>query len=176
MQGWGGDALLDSYHTERHPVGRRVLRASHALLTAVTTGSPAVRALRTSAAAVAHRLGGVERRVSRGISGIGIAYRAPWGSHPLVGRRVPDLRLAGEPSRLYEALRQGSFVLVGREVAAIAAPWSARLVTASPEAGLRPTLLVRPDGYAAWAANEPAPQEVREALRRWLGEPAPPTG
>ncbi|MFF0041643.1 FAD-dependent monooxygenase [Streptomyces mirabilis] len=137
VHGWAGDALLDTYHTERHPVGRRVLHVSHA----------------------------------RGISGIAITYPAPCGSHPLTGRRVPDLRLAGEPARLYEALRQGTFVLVGREAAAVASPWAGRVKTAAPATGLRPTLLVRPDGYTAWAAEDPDPAEVRRALTRWLGEP-----
>ncbi|MGW5253530.1 FAD-dependent monooxygenase [Streptomyces sp. NPDC004012] len=170
LHGWAGDSLLDSYHTERHPVGRMVLRVSHVLLTAVITGSPVIRALRASLAAVVHQLGVVEARASRGISGIGIAYRAPLRSHPLTGRRVPDLRLAGAPARLYEALRGGKFVLVGREVAAVAAPWAGRVVTASPASSLRQTLLVRPDGYAAWAAEDPDPDEVRNALTRWLGE------
>lgn len=170
VHGWAGDVLLDSYHTERHPVARRVLHVSHALLTAVITGSPAVRALRVSLAAIAHQLRVVEPRASRSISGISITYPAPWDSHPLAGRRVPDLRLAGEPARLYEALRRGTFVLVGRDIAAVAAPWSERVVTASPAAGLHSTLLVRPDGYAAWAAEDPDPDEVRQTLTRWLGE------
>jgi 2-polyprenyl-6-methoxyphenol hydroxylase-like FAD-dependent oxidoreductase len=170
LHGWADDALLDSYHAERHPVGRMVLRVSHALLTAVIAPSSLVRAFRASVAAVAHQLGVVEARASRGISGIGIAYRAPWGSHPLTGHRVPDLRLAGEPARLYEALRQGKFVLVGHKVAAVAAPWAGRVVAASPAGGLRPTLLIRPDGYAAWVAEDPSPDEVRKALTRWLGE------
>ncbi|MFI9600561.1 FAD-dependent monooxygenase [Streptomyces sp. NPDC052043] len=170
VHGWASDALLDSYDTERHPVGRRVLRVSHALLTAIITESPVVRALRGSLATVAHRLGVPEARAARGISGLAITYRAPWGSHPLTGRRVPDLRLAGQPSRLYEALREGKFVLVGQDLAAVAAPWAGRVVTVSPASGLRSTLLVRPDGYAAWAAEEPDPDELRKALTRWLGE------
>ncbi|MER7686603.1 FAD-dependent monooxygenase [Streptomyces sp. NPDC097610] len=170
LHGWAGDGLLDSYQSERHPVGRMVLRVSHALLTAVIARSAAVRTLRVWVAAVAHQLRVVEAHAARGISGISINYRAPRGSHPLAGRRVPDLRLAGEPSRLYEALRQGKFVLVGHDIAAIAAPWAGRVVTASPAAGLHPTLLVRPDGYAAWAAEDPNPDEVRKALTRWLGE------
>ncbi|MFG2848614.1 FAD-dependent monooxygenase [Kitasatospora sp. NPDC048296] len=166
LHGWAGDALLDSYHAERHPVGRMVLRVSHALLTAVTARSPVVRAARRSVPAIAQlRVG--KARAARGISGIGIAYRSPRGSHPLTGRRVPDLRLAGEPARLYEALRQGTFVLVGRDVADIAAPWAGRVVTAAPASGLHSTLLVRPDGYAAWAAEDPDPDEVRRALTRW---------
>ncbi|MFG2956235.1 FAD-dependent monooxygenase [Streptomyces sp. NPDC048291] len=169
LKGWAGDALLDSYHAERHPVGRMVLHVSHALLSAVTTGSALVRALRAALATVVHGLVVVEAQAARGISGIGIAYRAPSGSHPLAGRRIPDLRLSEKPARLYEALREGKFVLVGRDVAAVAAPWAERVVTAYPAAGLRPTVLVRPDGYAAWAAEDPDPEDVRRALTRWLG-------
>src|SRR5882757_3637479 len=32
VRGWGDDALLDSYHSERHPVGRAVLRSSGAII------------------------------------------------------------------------------------------------------------------------------------------------
>ncbi|WP_237105001.1 FAD-dependent monooxygenase [Nonomuraea sp. MG754425] len=170
LHGRAGDDLLDSYDAERRPVGRMVVRVSHALLTAVIVRSPLVRALRLIVAAVAHRLRVVEAGAARGISGIGIAYRAPRGAHPLTGRRAPDLRLAGEPARLYEALREGTFVLVGREVATIAAPWAGQVVAASPAAGQRPTLLIRPDGYVAWAAQDPAPDEIRQALTHWLGE------
>ncbi|MFJ8274220.1 hypothetical protein ACIQ8G_28740 [Streptomyces sp. NPDC094154] len=104
-----------------------------------------------------------------GISGIRITYRAPRGSHPLVGRRVSDLRLADTPARHYEALREGKFVLVGRDVAAAATPWAGRVATVSPATSLRPTLLDRPDGYAAWAAEDSGPDEVCQALTQWLG-------
>ncbi|MGW1678205.1 FAD-dependent monooxygenase [Saccharopolyspora sp. NPDC002376] len=173
VQGWADDPLLDSYHVERHPVGRMVLQVSHALLTAVITRSLLVRTLRAAVAAVAHQLGVVEAHAARSISGIGIAYRAPWCSHPLAGRRVPDLRLAGEPARLYEALRQRKFVLVGRDAAVVAEPWTDRVVATSPAGDLRFTLLVRPDGYAAWAAESPSVDEVRQILKLWLGEPGP---
>lgn len=74
--GWSGDALLDSYQAERHPVGRMVLSVSHALLTAVTTGSPLVRALRAALATAVHQLV-VAARASRGICSIGMAYLHP---------------------------------------------------------------------------------------------------
>ena len=32
VHGWGGEELLDSYHAERHPVGRQVLRSSGLLV------------------------------------------------------------------------------------------------------------------------------------------------
>jgi hypothetical protein len=50
------------------------------------------------------------------------------------------------------------------------------VVTAAPEnphGKLRETvLLVRPDGYAAWAAVDPSRAEIRAALTRALGRPA----
>lgn len=64
VQGWAGNVLLDSYHTERHPVGHMVLRVSHALLTAVITGSPVVRALRGALTTVAHQLHVVDAHAS----------------------------------------------------------------------------------------------------------------
>ncbi|GII94164.1 FAD-dependent oxidoreductase [Sinosporangium siamense] len=170
LRGWADDKLLDSYHAERYPVGRMVVRVSHALLTAAITRSRLVRTLRNWVGAAAHRLGVVEAAAARGISGIGIAYYAPRRAHPLTGHRVPDLRLAGESARLYEALREGMFVLVGRDVAELAAPWAGRVMTASPATDLEFTVLVRPDGYAAWVAQDPSPAAVRKSLTRWLGK------
>jgi hypothetical protein len=106
------------------------------------------------------------------VSGIGIEYRAPRGAHSLVGKRVPDVALAGgegEPSRVYEALRSGRFVLVtgdGRP-----AGWSDRLDVVAPADPAATTMLVRPDGYVAWAADAPDPSGRDAALHRWLGAP-----
>ncbi len=44
---------------------------------------------------------------------------------------------------------------------------------ADPHGKLRDTvLLVRPDGYAAWAAVDPSRGELRAALAQWLGSPS----
>ena len=62
----------------------------------------------------------------------------------------------------------------------VATDWADRVdvVTATPhavseESGLADTdaVLVRPDGYVAWAA--PGGGDVRTALRRWFGAPLP---
>ncbi|MEV7783025.1 FAD-dependent monooxygenase [Kitasatospora sp. NPDC088351] len=185
VRGWATDALLDTYQTERHPVGKAVLRSSGALIRLALAQSAPTRALRGALAAVAEHLDLVTERGARTVSGIGIHYAAPKDAHPLVGRRVPDLRLTGlrqaregepaPPERLAEALRAGRFVLVSNDELSAADPWADRLVTAAPadpHGKLRDTvLLIRPDGYAAWAAVDPGHGELRAALAQWLGAP-----
>lgn len=179
IQGWAPDALLDTYQTERHPVGRMVLRSSGAMVRLGLADGAPVRVLRAVASALADYLDPVLGRGAQLLSGLSISYPSPPGSHPLVGRRLPDLRLAvdrsGDPSRLYEALRAGRAVLISNDELAAAEPWADRLVTAAPadpHGKLRDTvLLVRPDGYAAWAAVDPTRSELRTALTEWLGGP-----
>jgi hypothetical protein len=118
--------------------------------------------------------------VSRAVSGIGIAYSTPRGEHRLVGRRAPDIRLvpgkAGK-TRLYEILRDGRFVLLAPASArsAIGRRWSDRVDSAPPAGTTLPIVLVRPDGYVAWATDETAPVSrdavLRTALTRWCGQP-----
>jgi 2-polyprenyl-6-methoxyphenol hydroxylase-like FAD-dependent oxidoreductase len=189
VQGWAPDALLDTYQTERHPVGRTVLRTSGALVRLALARSGPTRALRSALTSFADGLGPVAAKGARSVSGIGIKYPAPKDSHPLAGRRVPDLRLtglnpaesaaggqAGGPGRLYEALRTGRFVLVSNDELSAADPWADRVVTAAPadpHGKLSDTvLLIRPDGYAAWAAVDPSRGELRAALAHWLGAPS----
>lgn len=48
---------------------------------------------------------------------------------------------------------------------------------ADPHGKLRSTvLLIRPDGYAAWAAADPSRAELRAALTHWLGAPSAKAG
>jgi len=179
VQAWAPDALLDTYQTERHPVGKAVLRSSGALIRVALAQHAPVRVLRSALTSVADHLAPVAELGAKQVSGIGIAYPAPKGSHPLAGRRLPDLRLAvdqpGGPSRLYEALRAGRPVLISNDELSVAEPWADRVVTAAPadpHGKLRDTvLLVRPDGYAAWAGVDPTRGELRAALIQWLGAP-----
>jgi hypothetical protein len=110
------------------------------------------------------------------ISGIGISYAAPRGAHALAGRRAPDLPL--ESGRLYEVLRRGSFVLVTpSDDGQTAQPDTSaeaddRTVHVRSAATRGRSLLVRPDGYIAWAADGPDAQGQRQALAEWTGSPA----
>ncbi|GAA1573184.1 FAD-dependent monooxygenase [Actinomadura kijaniata] len=181
LHGHTGPGLLDTYHAERHPVGRAVLRTSGGLVRAATLGPRPLRAARTAAAALATRVPPVARRAAETVSGIGVAYPPPRGAHPLTGRRAPDIPLMGEPSRLHEALRGGRFVLVvaanDPAVTYLATKrWADRVHCASADGATRTSALVRPDGHIAWATDETAPDrratQIRDALTMWCGPPA----
>ncbi|GAB3481713.1 FAD-dependent monooxygenase [Nocardiopsis coralliicola] len=186
LRGWAPPWLLDSYETERHPVGRTALRLTDALNTLVN-GPAAIRAVRPRLVPRMLSVPGVARGIRRTMSSLGVHYPAPPGVEetPSIGRRVPDLPLSGDgvPERLYELARSGRFVLVDASPAGAAAPaaaaWSDRVdaVRTGP-LGLSTmdTLLIRPDGYLAWSAADPDAHAVRAALRAWTGAPADAVG
>ncbi|MEU4208458.1 FAD-dependent monooxygenase [Streptomyces sp. NPDC026206] len=152
LQGRGDDRLLDSYHDERHPVGKAVLRASGALVRTVLATTPLTRGVRNAAAGAAFLAPFALRRAALFISGIGIHYPAPPGAHPLTGRRAPDLPLAETedgPGRLYEALRAGTYVRVLPRGARVKDEAGVTTVTRADAETI--TLLVRPDGYVEQA-------------------------
>ncbi|MFI9204828.1 FAD-dependent monooxygenase [Streptomyces sp. NPDC053048] len=155
LDGRGDDRLLDTYHDERHPVGTMVLRVSGTLVRTVLAASPVTRALRNVVGRAALRAPFVTDRGVGFISGIGISYPAPPGAHPLIGHRAPDLPLAETadgPSRLYEALRAGTYVRVlPRGVDGKDEEGVTTVTRADP---LRTTLLVRPDGYVERAFEQ----------------------
>ncbi|SES00761.1 FAD-dependent monooxygenase [Streptomyces qinglanensis] len=167
--GHAADALLDTYHSERHPVGASVLRSSGGIVRLAMAKTPWARAARGVLTTVLDTVGPARRAVTGRITGIGYRYPAPRGSHRLTGRRVPDVRLA-DGSRLHEALRGGRFVLIAPKAATPPAAGETGPLAVRHWAGDRRTaLLVRPDGYAAWAAEAPGPDAVREALQAHLG-------
>ena len=106
LAGRGDDRLLDSYHDERHPVGKMVLRTSGGIIRAALLRPRPARALRDGAVAMAFRVPPITRRLGRRISGLDIAYPPPRGSHRPVGTRAEDV-VGTDGRRLYEALRSG---------------------------------------------------------------------
>lgn len=162
VEGRAPEGLLDTYEAERHPVGKAVLRSSGGLVRFAMAKRPWTRVARAVFATVVDRVGPVRARAVGRITGVGISYPAPRGAHRLVGRRVPDVVLSD--GRLHELLRGGEFVLIApRDVrfetgGAVPAHWSS---------ARRTTLLVRPDGHVAWAAEEADAGAVGVALREW---------
>jgi len=168
VHGWAPASLLDSYHGERHPVGRDVLHNSGNLLRLALGKSAALRAARGVIAGILTNLAPVAHKLRDTVSGIGIHYPAPRGAHALVGTRALDTRLA-DGRRLYEALRSGTFVLLSAgQVDGIEA-WDDRVTVSAPEDATRTTVLVRPDGYVAWATDGLDPAALRDALGAWCG-------
>ncbi|MEW2355380.1 FAD-dependent monooxygenase [Spirillospora sp. NPDC029432] len=162
----GADArLLDTYQAERHAVGRIVLRMSGTLVRVGILHSGPARLARTLLGALLTRVRPAADRAAAMITGIGLAYRAGRGSHRLTGRRAPDAEL--REGRLYELLRGGRFVLISPGEPPAGVP--ERVATARWTGDRRTTVLVRPDGYVAWASGAPDPAGLRAALARWAG-------
>ncbi|WP_037799092.1 FAD-dependent oxidoreductase [Streptomyces ochraceiscleroticus] len=182
LRGRATDALLDSYHAERHPVGRMVLRSSGALIRFALLQTRAQHVARMLATQLIKRVPPVTHRAVSMITGIGIAYGRHRGDHPLTGRRAPDIRLA-DGSRLYEALRGNRFVLItpAYETPELGGRDTRRLVHGTWRGDRRTALLVRPDGYIAWATDTmdraARADALGAALLRWTGpaEKAPAT-
>ncbi len=170
VKGQAPDSLLDTYQAERHPVGKAVLRSSGGgLVRLARAHNPALRALRATVTALINTAAPARTRALAQITGIGYRYPAPRGAHPLTGTRVPDVTLAGD-RRLYQALRGGRFVLITPPTVRLPTTPSRTTGTARRPAvehwagDRRTAVLVRPDGYVAWAADDARTADLEAAL------------
>jgi 2-polyprenyl-6-methoxyphenol hydroxylase-like FAD-dependent oxidoreductase len=162
VAGRGADSMLDSYHCERWPVGRLAVRSSGALVRATALPAAFLRCSRNTLARIGGRIPPIMRRVLYTMSGIGIGY----AGRGRVGKRAPDIALNGAgPSRLYEVLRDGRFVLVLGDGAAPGITERAMEVVRAD--GDSESLLIRPDAYVAWAGVDPRAPELCTALDYW---------
>ena len=183
VTGASPDGLLDTYHSERHPVAARVLQNTMAQI-ALGGTDDRHKALKDT---VTELLGMDEpRRTYAGMmSGLDIHYDLGEG-HPLLGRRMPDLDLvaADGPLRVFSLLHDARPVLLnlGRPGGVDSAPWADRvqLIDAAydgawelPVLGTVPAptaVLIRPDGHVAWV-GEGTDLGLAEALTTWFGAP-----
>ena len=194
--GTSPERLLDTYHAERHPVAARVLENTLAQV-ALSRGDDRHLALRTAMTELLS-MDAPRRHVAGMISGLDICYAPgdgdpdrhafagqPLATHPLVGRRMPDLevRTAAGCRRVYGMLHDARPVLLD--------------LTASPEPGARSwaadvdvveatydgawelpvigdvaapgAVLVRPDGHVAWAGEHTGSDGLAAAVAAWFG-------
>ena len=159
IRGWAPPGLLDSYHAERYPVGLDVIDDSLAQCGLFANPSREGVALRDRFNAILGAHPSLGRELAVRLSGLGVRYPA---AGQLAGRRVPDLDLRDAPAAtVFGLLPSAKFVLLNLgSAAAVPAGFADRLdvVTAElaadrPEwAGVR-ALLIRPDGYLAWASE-----------------------
>lgn len=188
IQGFGSPGLLDTYHSERHPVGARILANTLAQRILYLSGDEMDPLREVLSELLVYE--DAQRLLAGMVTGLDITYdvEAP-GEHPLLGRRLPNVKLAGDagPSGQVSALRllnAGRGIVLdlagSDEVRTTAHPWTDRVdvVTAAsaapagPLAGVR-AALVRPDGYIAWiSSNGTAADGLADALTRWFGPKA----
>ncbi len=141
LRGRASTDLLDTYHAERHPAGAWVLHITQAQRV-FANPRPSADAIELREVFIdLIRQPEANRHLAGQMSGLSHSYDLP-GDHPLVGHRVAGL----DPS----LFRTGRPVLV--DLAGIL-PDDLGATRAQPVAGLPHAILVRPDGYAAWASD-----------------------
>jgi 2-polyprenyl-6-methoxyphenol hydroxylase-like FAD-dependent oxidoreductase len=172
LHGKAPEGLLDSYQTERHPLGVQVLDWSRAQV-AIMKPDPPARALnaiirdlmdtRDGATYMAARVWGVHTHYDLG------------GDHPLVGHSVPDFEFE-DGTRMGELMHDGHAILLDFESKAslktLASEYGDRINYVSDRAkeqfGLS-AALIRPDGIIAWASdNGPDHNDIQNAAALWL--------
>src|SRR5215213_1493403 len=170
VQGWARPGLLDTYQEERHPVGTLVLRMTDGMYRLVMSRSRLGATGRRLAIRTLLRVAPARRRLAGLLTGIGISYQRPPGSHRWTGRRMPDV-VGTDGRRLYEALRTGRFVLVDATGGAVSTDGLDHVdrVSVVPRPKGPAVVLVRPDGYVAWASDSADAGAVRAAVREWCG-------
>jgi 3-(3-hydroxy-phenyl)propionate hydroxylase len=177
------ESLLDTYHTERHPVAAIVLRNTMAQVALLRTDDR-TNALRET---MSELLGMDEprKRVGAMMSGLDIHYDLGEG-HPLLGRRMSDLDLvtADGPLRVFTLLHDARPVLLnlGEPGGFDITPWAGRVQLIDAEydgtwelpalgAVTAPTaVLIRPDGHVAWVGDL-TQLGLTDALTTWFGPP-----
>ncbi len=167
VNGWAPEGLLDSYHTERHPVAADVLDTTRAQMQLMSPepGPQAVRRLLSELLDFED----VNRYLTEKIAAIGIRYDFGEG-HELLGRRLRDVAL--KRGRLYGLMHGGRGLLLDQTGRLSVAGWADRVdhvVDVSEELDV-PAVLLRPDGHVAWVGEDQ--QDLLARLPEWFGAAA----
>lgn len=166
------EGLLDSYYTERHPIGAQVLDWSRAQV-AIMMPSPQARALNAIVRDFINTRDGATYIAGR-VWGIFTYYNLGSG-HPLVGHSVPNFELE-DGTKIGELMHDSQGILLdfdkNASLKTLASEYGDQIRYVSGRAkeqlGLS-AVLIRPDGIIAWASdNDPDCIELQKAAARWF--------
>ncbi|MGA8440197.1 MAG: FAD-dependent monooxygenase [Candidatus Sulfotelmatobacter sp.] len=172
IQAKAPDGLLDSYQTERHPLGEQILDWSRAQV-AIMKPDPSSRALNAIVRDLMNTRDGATYFAGR-VWGVFTHYDLG-GDHPLVGHSVPNFELE-DCASIGELMHDGQGILLDFDMNPSLKTWTRgcgdRIKYVSGRAkepiGLS-AVLIRPDGFIAWASeNDPDYSELQKAAARWF--------
>ena len=176
VKGHAAPGLLETYHTERHPVGAAVLEWTRAQLASLRP-NPFDQVMAKIIEDFMGTKEGATYMVDK-VWCVSQKYDCD-GGHDIIGRSVPDLAFVDE-SQIGTKLADGCFLLVDFEddqsVAGLAKslPSSTCVVAyhgcAAKEAFSLKTILIRPDGVIAWAstAEDFDLSALNAAMEKWV--------
>jgi 2-polyprenyl-6-methoxyphenol hydroxylase-like FAD-dependent oxidoreductase len=164
--------LLDSYHTERYPIGVQVLDWSRAQV-AIMRPDPHARALNAIIRDLMHTRDGATYFAGR-VWGVYTHYDLG-GDHPLTGYSVPNFAFEDGES-IGELMQDGKGILLDFDrhasLKSLAGEYSNQIKYISGSAKNRlglSAVLIRPDGIIAWASDsDPDCSELQKAAARWF--------
>lgn len=150
------DDLLDSYHSERHPIGVQVLDWSRAQV-AIMQPAPHARALHAIFRDLISTRDGATYMAGK-VWGIHMHYDLG-GNHPLIGRSVPNFEFE-DGTKIGELMHDGRMILLdfyaSSSLRRLANEYGERIKYISRRVENRfdlSALLIRPDGVVAWASE-----------------------
>ncbi|HEY8957315.1 FAD-dependent monooxygenase [Chitinophaga sp.] len=166
------EGLLDSYFTERHPIGAQVLDWSRAQV-AIMKPDPSAQALYAIFRDLINTRDGATYMAAR-VWGIFTHYNLS-GVHPLTGHSVPNFEFP-DGTTIGELMHDGQGILLdfdgnsslktlageyGDQIRYVSGPAKDQLGVSAA--------LIRPDGIIAWAAgNNTDYNELQKAADRWF--------
>ena len=166
------EGLLDSYYTERSPLGVQVLDWSRAQVAIMRPDADA-RALHAIVRELMNTRDGATYFAGR-VWGVFTHYDLG-GGHPLVGHSVPNFEFL-DGARIGELMQDGQGILLdfggNASLETLAGEYGGGMKYVSGRAkdqlGLS-AVLIRPDGIVAWASdNDPDGGELQRAAARWF--------
>ncbi|MBB6236871.1 2-polyprenyl-6-methoxyphenol hydroxylase-like FAD-dependent oxidoreductase [Pedobacter sp. AK013] len=172
IRGKAPEGLLDSYGTERHPIGVQVLDWSRAQA-AIMKPEPNARALHAIITDLINTTDGATYFAGR-VWGV-LTKIDLTGKHPLVGRSVPEFEFE-EGTKISDLMHNGQGILLDFDdhipLKKLAEEYSGQIdyisATAKDNLGLC-AVLVRPDGIVAWATDNVLEiSELQKAMERWF--------
>jgi len=162
--GGAPDDVLDTYQGERHPIGKRVLRQSGLIARGITLYPRIARRLRDLLAPRLLRHPQVRNAVAGSFAGTELKYPHNHGEDRLVGTRATEIPL--RQGKLTQLQRSAGFVLIREHGTG---PVDVPGLVESERTDAGPTVLVRPDGYIAWAGSSSDREGLTAVLSRWTG-------